>query len=780
MIDIMTPVRPGARGLEPAAHPSLPLLGVRARGRLDGLLFELEVEQRYRNDGERAIEAVFTFPVPSRAALLGLELELGERRLQAVAVAKAQATERYEKAIDAGDAAVLLEAVGNGLHTVSVGNLKPGESAVIRYRHAELLDANRGLLRLQVPTVIAPRYGNPGDAGLEGPAVPGTDLLAEYPFDIELLLAGIEAGIEGDAALESPTHSIRVHSAEGGTVVRLAQAAVMDRDFVLEVPQAKVPQQALVARDGDEWIVLASAVLPGLPEADVRALALTLVLDCSGSMAGESIGAARRAVGRVLESLEPRDRIGLLRFGSTHRWETEGLVPASRDQLARLRAVVRGIDADLGGTEMRTALEEAVRLPVPAGANARPMPADLLLITDGQVHELERIAARVAQAGRRLFVVAVGSAPNEALARRLSEVTGGACEFIASGELAEDAILRMFRRMRARPRAVSQVDWPGAVEWMLPPPTAVFPDETVHLIAGLRAAPRGVIRIAIGEAGRETLELAVSPSPLPDGVLRTLVRVAAARRVAQLVSRESLVEATALAVRHQLATSLTSFVVVAERADADKVQGLPATVAVPHALPAGFMGANDSIDLLAQRSWMPMISDSVEAYVTRAPSSKRSRSVSLTSKTVAASMPPAPSGAGEGHRLGSLELSGVQASLSGGRDERASAPVTRLDRQAARTLVEALRLRRVAVCTFDDLAATGVDASIVGALRDIARMLAAKEKTLVRAFVDILLEMAEAAAEDRRIVEALAPSGPSVFAGRRTRALRQEIRQAIF
>ena len=174
MIDATSPVRPTSGGRGSAHRLSLPLLGMRARGRLDGLLFALEVEQRYRNDGDRPIEAVFTFPVPVRAALLGLELELGERRLEGVAIAKAQATERYEKAIDAGDAAVLLEAVGNGLHTVSVGNLKPGESAVIRYRHAELLEANRGLLRLQVPTVIAPRYGHPGDAGLEGPAVPAT------------------------------------------------------------------------------------------------------------------------------------------------------------------------------------------------------------------------------------------------------------------------------------------------------------------------------------------------------------------------------------------------------------------------------------------------------------------------------------------------------------------------------------------------------------------------------------------------------------------------------
>ncbi len=562
----------------PAHEPAsgLPLQAVSAHGRLEGLLFELAVEQRYCNRGERAIEAVFTFPVPSRAVLLGLELQLGERRLEALVSGRRQAMATYEHAIDAGDTAVLLESVGNGLHTVSIGNLLPGETALIRYRHAELLEANLGIVRLQVPTVIAPRYGHPAEAGLHGPAIPGVDVLAEYPFTIEIDLIGIR----DDTALESPTHSIRVQQTETMTQVRLAKAARLDRDFVLEVPQVLLPRAALLARDGEQWVAIASAVL----EEDAferRALALTVVLDCSGSMAGDSIEAAKRAVARVLDGLDAQDRIGLLCFGSTPHWRTSGMEPCTPHRLSALRSTVEAIAANLGGTDMAQALSEALRAPAPEGHGS-----DLLLVTDGQVQQIEQLVGLVAAAGRRLFVVAVGAAPNEGLARRLAEVTGGACDFVAPGELAEAAIVRMARRLRSEPRSVREVQWPATPIWSIPAPTAVFPGETVHLLAGFAERPTGRLTVQVASAGgslrRVECPLESSQSGTP-----TLARIAAARRIPTLPQEAAM----DLAVAHQIACAFTSFVVVAERSEAEKAVGLPATVAVPQMLAAGWGGA---------------------------------------------------------------------------------------------------------------------------------------------------------------------------------------------
>src|SRR3990172_1323034 len=157
------------------------LLGVAAQGHLDGLLFELEVEQRYRNPGESNIETVYTFPLPFGAVLLGLEFRLGTKTLDGVVVERKKAEADYEEAIEKGDTAIMLEQAGDGLYTVNLGNLMPGEEAVIRYSYAQLLCFEKGRVRLAIPTVIAPRFGKPDDAGLEPHQAPTTDLLATYP-----------------------------------------------------------------------------------------------------------------------------------------------------------------------------------------------------------------------------------------------------------------------------------------------------------------------------------------------------------------------------------------------------------------------------------------------------------------------------------------------------------------------------------------------------------------------------------------------------------------------
>ncbi len=593
---------------------AVPLRGVAATGTLNGLLFELAVEQRWENTGQHNIEAVYSFPVPHRATLLGLDLRIGGRHLSGVALAKRQASARYEEAVEAGNTAALLEQAGDGLYTVSLGNLLAGETAVIRYRYAELLDRHQDTVRLCVPTVIAPRYGDAGEAGLAPHQQPSTDLLADYPFDLSIRVLGEQAR----AAFSSPSHPVQVMDIDGGKQIVLGPGARLDRDFILQLRGAVTAAASVTAPDpratsasDDQPACVSLVSLNPCPEAAaLRNLSLKLLVDCSGSMGGDSIQQARHALRAVLDRLTPADAVSLTRFGSSVDHQVPAgagvlLQPATPALQAFLKDAVAEMDADLGGTNLPEALEATIA--IPSCRNPATGVQDLLLVTDGEVWAMDPALNAVARSGHRLFVIAVGAAPNEALARNIADKTGGACECVSPNEDIEGAILRMFHRLREAPKRITAVDWPQKPDWQAPLPAMVFSGDTLHLIAGFSTPPTGDVRVTITDSDGEIRQLRW-PLTAP-AVVDALPRLAAGRRLVAMDEDQ----AATVAERYQLATRHTSFLVVQVRADREQAQAMPELRQVAQMLAAGW-GATGSVHsepaapgmaMLQRESFMP-------------------------------------------------------------------------------------------------------------------------------------------------------------------------------
>ncbi|THB62729.1 MAG: VWA domain-containing protein, partial [Desulfovibrio sp.] len=279
------------------------------------------LEQTYVNRENQPIEAVYTFPLPMAATLLGLTVTLDGRELEAHAVEKTEAEEKYEDAITDGDAAIMLQEGEPGLYSMNVGNLKPGETCAIRLRFAQVHRFSGDNLRFHLPTTLAPRYGDPVAAGLDPHQAPETVLDSGKSFSLDLRVSGSLA----QAQLHSPSHEISVARDGEAQRIRLAkETAAMDRDFVLLLTPQEVPQgTGLLVQDprmDGQGSVAMAAFLPRLAgDLDPDPLNLKIVVDCSGSMGGDSMAQAREALLSILDALRPGDYFSITAFGSTHK-----------------------------------------------------------------------------------------------------------------------------------------------------------------------------------------------------------------------------------------------------------------------------------------------------------------------------------------------------------------------------------------------------------------------------------------------------------------------------
>src|SRR5213592_4011052 len=111
----------GLRGGE----KGVPLLGVDVKAEVLAGHARAVVRQRYKNEETKAIEAVYTFPLPSQAVVTGFVMEVGGRRLEGEVHEREEAFKRYDDAITAGHGAALVEQERPNVFTANVGNLLP-------------------------------------------------------------------------------------------------------------------------------------------------------------------------------------------------------------------------------------------------------------------------------------------------------------------------------------------------------------------------------------------------------------------------------------------------------------------------------------------------------------------------------------------------------------------------------------------------------------------------------------------------------------------------------
>ena len=162
-------------------------------------------------------------------------------------------------------------------------------------------------------------------------------------------------------------------------------------------------------------------------------VSLALVIDRSGSMAGQKLANARAAARKLVQSLRPGDRLALITYGS----DVTTLVPSTlidEESRTRLFSAVAGI-SDRGGTYLSGGFEagrdELLKASAPGQLRR------VILISDGQANEgitstssLSIMAREALERGIHLTTMGVGLDFNENLMTAMAEHGGGHYYFI--------------------------------------------------------------------------------------------------------------------------------------------------------------------------------------------------------------------------------------------------------------------------------------------------------------------------------------------------------------
>jgi Ca-activated chloride channel family protein len=180
---------------------------------------------------------------------------------------------------------------------------------------------------------------------------------------------------------------------------------------------------------------------------------IVLVLDRSGSMAGEKIVQARTAVRYVIERLNPFDRFNIVSYNDHSEACFEQLSSRSSRALEQAHDYVERIGA-AGGTNIYDALDNAMDMCATSESDpARP--AYIIFLTDGLPtvgttgeEAILDNTRHVNRANVRLFCFGVGYDVNVRLLDRLAEQNHGRSAYVRPNESIESKVSSLYNRVR--------------------------------------------------------------------------------------------------------------------------------------------------------------------------------------------------------------------------------------------------------------------------------------------------------------------------------------------
>ncbi len=572
---------------------TLPLARVAIAAAVADRIAEVTITQVFRNTCSEPIEAVYTFPLDGGSVVSRFEMQVGERTLHGVVAERAEARRRYDRAVDEGKRAALLEQERDDVFTVQLGNLPPGEDATIRLTYSEELTFfDDGLTELRLPLVLGVRYvpGDPAPGVSAGHGTePDTDVVRDGsritpPRLAEGFDPGVHLALQVDLAggpvtdLACSQHATRLSTVGGRTTISLARSDErLDRDFVLRwraaAPGAVAPTLFFYRRpSGERYGILSMGAAAGTGQ--VRSRDVIFVLDRSGSMQGAKMASAARACSLLLGTLGPGDRFGLLAFSQSAQWLIGGgsahsLVAADRTGISRGERVLREVQAD-GGTELHPALINALGA-LHAGGDVPGRVPIVVLITDGEVGDESRVLELVQRANVRVFTVGVDTSVNSGLLKRLAQVGRGTFVLTEPGAGLDSALEAIGREIGAPLVENLAIALEGGAL------TDVAPERLPDLFAGraatiaFRADTGSTVHVTgrRADGGAFSLDVAGTDVDLP-----AVAHLWARRRLTDLEDRYRLTrsdkeaveaEIVALSTSHGVLSRFTAFLVVDDR-----------------------------------------------------------------------------------------------------------------------------------------------------------------------------------------------------------------------
>lgn len=585
---------------------NLPLKETSVKADVVGVIADVTVKQVYVNSGKNPLEAIYTFPLSTRAAVYGMKMTIGTRVITAKIEEKEKARKDYEKAKSEGKRASLLEQSRPNVFTMNVSNIMVNDTIVVELKYTELLIPEKGQYSFVYPTVVGPRYSNKNKKTAEVDdgfiAAPYTKSGEKPTYDFGFEIA-INSGIPIQN-VDCKTHKMNItNPTVKKSIVKLdaSEADGGNRDVIVNYSlQGDKVESGIMLYEGEDENFFLMMVQPPkkVLKDDIPPREYIFIVDVSGSMWGFPIDISKKLMRNLIVNLKPDDKFNVLLFsGYTGVLSKEGSINATSENVEK---AINFIDKEKGGggTELLQALETAYKLPRLDPDISRTF----VVVTDGYVG-VEREAFEMIRKNSdetNFFSFGIGSSVNRYLIEGMAFMGNGEPMIITKESEAEKQA-EQFRNYINTPVLTRIKPNFGSFQVYDVEPVAVadmLAERPIVIFGKYKGKPSGNISLS-GKTGRKSYKQTFDLSSVKPEASNAALRYLWARERIKLLDylgssytyyREAkdddyVKKITELGLKYNLMTNYTSFIAIDEQVV--NKDGKTTTVEQPLPIPEG-------------------------------------------------------------------------------------------------------------------------------------------------------------------------------------------------
>ncbi|CAD8116740.1 unnamed protein product [Paramecium primaurelia] len=443
----------------------------------------VEIQQNYNTQHyEVPIELEYMFTIQKDSVVSKMVAELGDIKVFGIVKELKEAKKEYQQGIQAGKTMILGEQDKQitDLKKVKIGCLAPGKSLKITFEYIQPLKVYLNQFwMLELSPMVDSSYLTVYQ--LKNQSVNYPQLYNQIQKSVNF--QGLQQNYQQDITIninlqkpitfvKSPTHQILINNDDNQFVKEnftKNQIIILDKKYpnnflpnkkfelLFSSDDVNSPHSFLTHTNNDALQhIKYCATLTLIPKFNevplddayssyINGLNLSsetkinrgnyyFFIDRSGSMEGQRIQKAKQSLILFLKSLPENSLFNVISFGSQPKRMFEKSQVYNQKSLNEAISQVNSMDADLGGTDIFSALKNGIYNDKDSKSHLETYNAFLLTDGEDSPEKILNLVQNQTKSNFRIYTLGIGDGCSQYLLKNIAEIGNGKCQFVADNE----------------------------------------------------------------------------------------------------------------------------------------------------------------------------------------------------------------------------------------------------------------------------------------------------------------------------------------------------------